>query len=65
MFMLCRFNSIYQRASKIMYHLKDLLELENCLEKPNKVISVFYDLKDTRVVTMIQSLWLLLMFRGA
>ena len=40
-----------------MVHIDDILSLEKRMKSPNlKVKSVFLDLKDSRVVTMVQAL---------
>jgi len=53
-----RFNGIFEGSAQILHHINDILALENRLKEPinQKVVSVFLDLKDSRVVTMVQAI---------
>ena len=54
---LYRFNCIFQRAAEVIHHLTEIISVEKFLSAPNrKVQSVILDLKDSRVVCMIQAL---------
>jgi hypothetical protein len=53
-----RFNGIFEVSAQLVHHINDILALENRLKTPLnlKVLSVFLDLKDSHVVTMVQAL---------
>ena len=51
------FNSILRGAAELIFHFKDLLQVENYLDVMNKKIqSIVLDLKDTRIITFVQAL---------